>query len=181
MNSFLMALHVVRIDIVSYASARHAAGGTQEIAIVPTKHWQRQAAIVYEMMLAICSAIHHDYRRTKHVGAMAEEMLVGMVIRLNDDAGLKPITISAIGRQLSMPLPSVRRVIARLINHRGVIRKSGDGYIGDLEFILARPDLDDYVPEIQEAIFKAAAALAKIRKKNSSTSVPGRAAPHIPC
>ncbi len=132
---------------------------------MPTKRWQSQAAIVYEMMIAICTAIHRDYGRTKHVGAMAEEMLVGMVIRINDVARRRPISISAIGRQIGMPLPSVRRVLAKLIDHRGVVRKSGAGYIGDPDFILARDDRDDYVPEIQKAITKAAAALTALKKK----------------
>ncbi|MVT71234.1 hypothetical protein GPL21_40180 [Bradyrhizobium pachyrhizi] len=65
-----------------------------------------------------------------------------------------------------MALPRVRRVIARLITHRSIIRESGDGYVGDPDYILARADRDDYFPEIQEAISKAAAALAALRKKN---------------
>ncbi|MCP3472389.1 hypothetical protein NLM33_18910 [Bradyrhizobium sp. CCGUVB1N3] len=131
---------------------------------VPFSLWQHQAAIVYQMILTICLTLHRDHGRKSHVGAASEELLVAMVIRVNDGAGLPPISISAIGRQLNMSRTSVRRAVGALIRHKGVICKCRDGYMGNPKYVAVRPDADDYIPHIQNAITTAATQLATLRR-----------------
>ena len=127
--------------------------------------WQHQAAVIYNMVLTICSALHAEWGRGKHAAAVADIILVTMAIRVNDGAGLPPISISAIAKQLGMSRTSVRRAIKEIIEHKGALRKSGDGYIGDPNYVANRPDVEDYVPEIQDAVLMAATQLAALREQ----------------
>jgi PAS domain S-box-containing protein len=131
-------------------------------------HWQQQAAMVYRMIIANWTAIHRDYAPKKHVCAAFQEMFVAMMIRVNEADGQKPISISALAKRLDMSRSNVRRAISALISHKGVVRKSGEGYIGDPDYVAARADADDYIPEVQQAIQTAAAQLAAYKGKSNN-------------
>ncbi|WP_439372894.1 helix-turn-helix domain-containing protein [Bradyrhizobium sp. DASA03120] len=130
---------------------------------VPFGLWHHQAAIVYNMVLTICAVLHTEWGRGKHAAAVADIILVMMAIRVNDGAGLPPISISAIAKRLGMSRTSVRRAINEIIEHNGAICKCSDGYCGDPNYVTHRPDADDYLPEIQDAIKNAAVELAALQ------------------
>lgn len=127
--------------------------------------WHHQAAIVYNMVLTICAALHAEWGRGKHPAAVADRILVMMAIRVNDGAGLPPISISAIAKRLGMSRTSVRRAINEIIEHKSAVCKCGEGYIGDPNYVAMRPDAEDYLPEIQEAVIAAATQLTTLRER----------------
>lgn len=91
----------------------------------------------------------------KHLGAVFEELLVALAIRVNDDFGAPPITASDIARHLGVPRSNVRRCLDLLIDE-GVIRKEGEhGYRGELDWLAARIDAG-YFRKIHDAIIIAA-------------------------
>jgi hypothetical protein len=58
----------------------------------------------------------------------------------------------------------VSRAINDAIRQNGAICKRGSGYTGDPSYVASRPDADDYIPEIQDEIARAAELLAELRK-----------------
>ncbi|MGY8661745.1 HTH domain-containing protein [Bradyrhizobium sp. UFLA05-109] len=144
---------------------------------MPTKRWQSQAAIVCEMVLTIIAILHREWGRGAHAVAVADIIFVMMTVRVNDGAGLPPISISEIARRLGMSRTSVRRALVEISEHNGAVRKSGDGYIGNPDYVFVRSDTDNYIPEIQEAIFKSAAQLAAMKPGPARPAASGRKRP----
>jgi len=91
----------------------------------------------------------------KHVGAVFEELLVAMMIRMSDEIGAPPRTASDISKYLGLPRSNVRRCLDALISE-GVIRKvSEHGHSGELDWLASRIDAE-YFLKIRDAIITAA-------------------------
>ena len=114
----------------------------------------KQSAIVGRLLVASFVAMRSGYPR-KHVGAVFEELLVAMMIRMSDDLGAPPRTASDISKYLGLPRSNVRRCLNALISE-GVIGKEGEhGYRGELDWLASRIDAE-YFLKIRDAIIAAA-------------------------
>jgi hypothetical protein len=114
----------------------------------------KQSAIVGRLLVACFVAMRSGYPR-KHLGAVFEELLVAMMIRLSDDLSAPPRTASDISKYLGLPRSNVRRCLDALISE-GVIRKEGEhGYRGELDWLASRIDAE-YFLKIRDAIITAA-------------------------
>ena len=114
----------------------------------------KESAIVGRLTVACFVAMRSGYAR-KHLGAVFEELLVALAIRVADDLGAPPLTASDLSRHLGLPRSNVRRCLDALINE-GVIRKDGEyGYRGALDWLAARIDAP-YFLRIRDAIITAA-------------------------
>ena len=114
----------------------------------------KQSAIVGRLLVACFVAMRSGYPR-KHLGAVFEELLVAMMIRMSEDLGAPPRTASDISRYLGLPRSNVRRCLDALIGE-GVIRKEGEhGYRGELDWLASRIDAE-YFLTIRDAIVTAA-------------------------
>jgi hypothetical protein len=115
---------------------------------------RKQSAIVGRLLVSCFVAMRSGYPR-KHIGAVFEELLVAMMIRVSDDLGAPPRTASDISRYLGLPRSNVRRCLDELISE-GVIRKvSEHGHTGQLDWLASRIDAE-YFLKIRDAIIAAA-------------------------
>ena len=115
---------------------------------------RKQSAIVGRLFVACFVAMRSGYPR-KHLGAVFEELLVAMMIRVSDDLGAPPRTASDISKYLGLPRTNVRRCLDVLISE-GVVRKVDDhGYGGELDWLASRIDAE-YFLRIRDAIVTAA-------------------------
>src|SRR5215471_8094984 len=114
----------------------------------------KQSAIVGRLLVACFVAMRSGYAR-KHVGAVFEELLVAMMIRVSDELGAPPRTASDISRYLGLPRSNVRRCLASLIRE-GVVRKVNEnGHTGELDWLASRIDAE-YFLKIRDRIIAAA-------------------------
>ena len=114
----------------------------------------KQSAIIGRLTVACFVALRSGYAR-KHLGAVFEELLVGLAIRINDDLGARPLTASDISRHLGLPRSNVRRCLDVLVGE-GVLRKEAEGgYRGQLDWLASRIDAE-YFLRIRDAIVIAA-------------------------
>jgi DNA-binding transcriptional ArsR family regulator len=114
----------------------------------------KQSAIIARLTVACFVAMRSGYPR-KHIGAVFEELLVALAIRINDDLGMPPLTASDIAKHLGLPRSNVRRCLDALISE-GVIRKEADGgYRGELDWLASRIDAE-YFLKIRDAVITAA-------------------------
>jgi hypothetical protein len=114
----------------------------------------KQSAIVGRLFVACFVAMRSGYPR-KHLGAVFEELLVAMMIRVSDDLGAPPRTASDISKYLGLPRSNVRRCLDVLISE-GVVRKVNEhGHKGELDWLASRIDAD-YFLRIRDAIIAAA-------------------------
>lgn len=114
----------------------------------------KQSAIVGRLLVGCFTAIRSGYAR-KHPGAVLEELLVAMMIRMSDDLGAPPRTASDLSRHLGLPRSNVRRCLDVLVGE-GVIRKAAEGgYRGELDWLASRIDAE-YFLKIRHAIITAA-------------------------
>ena len=114
----------------------------------------KQSAIVGRLFVASFVAMRSGYPR-KHLGAVFEELLVAMMIRMSDDLGAPPRTASDISRYLGLPRSNVRRCLVSLIRE-GVVRKVNEhGHKGELDWLASRIDAE-YFLKIRDAIITAA-------------------------
>ncbi|MCP1761909.1 hypothetical protein J2R88_000739 [Bradyrhizobium japonicum] len=128
------------------------------LARVTKRH--EQSAIVGRLLVASFMAMRSGYAR-KHIGAVFEEILVAMMIRVSDDQGAPPRTIADISKYLGLPRSNVRRCLDALISE-GVIRKAGDtGFTGQQDYLATRVDAE-YFAKIRQAIITAADELRQI-------------------
>src|SRR5215813_12485735 len=126
----------------------------------------KQSAVVGRLFVASFVAMRSGYPR-KHLGAVFEELLVAMMIRVSDDLGAPPRTASDISRYLGLPRSNVRRCLDALISE-GVVRKANEhGHTGELDWLASRVDAE-YFLKIRDAIISAADALKALDE-------PGRA------
>ncbi len=115
---------------------------------------RKQSAIVGRLFVACFVAMRSGYPR-KHLGAVFEELLAAMMIRVSDDLGAPPRTASDISKYLGFPRSNVRRCLDALIGE-GVIRKEGEhGYRGELDWLASRIDAEFFL-KIRDAIITAA-------------------------
>ncbi|MGJ4941318.1 helix-turn-helix domain-containing protein [Bradyrhizobium sp. HKCCYLS1011] len=124
---------------------------TNSDAALAKRH--RQSAIIARLTVASFVAMRSGYPR-KHIGAVFEELLVALAIRIADDLGATPSTASGLSKRLGLPRSNVRRCLDALISE-GVIRKEEDGYRGELDWLVSRVDAD-YFLKIRDAIITAA-------------------------
>jgi len=117
-----------------------------------------QSAIVSELSVAIVLAMQRAYR-AKNIGTLVEHYMVAMAIRLNDEAGSAPHTVSSLAAFLKMPRTSVGRHVDDLVGE-GMIRRDGHALVGDLGYLEKRISAD-YFSIVCKAILKAADALRK--------------------
>jgi IclR helix-turn-helix domain len=114
----------------------------------------KQSATIARLTVACFVAMRSGYPR-KHIGAVFEELLVALAIRINDDLGMPPLTASDIAKHLGLPRSNVRRCLDALISE-GVIRKEADGgYRGELDWLASRIDAE-YFLKIRDAVITAA-------------------------
>jgi len=115
----------------------------------------KQSAIIGRLTVACFVALRSGYAR-KHLGAVFEELLVGLAIRINDDLGARPLTASDISKILGLPRSNVRRCLDALVGE-GVLRKEAErgGYRGELDWLASRIDAE-YFLRIRDAIVIAA-------------------------
>jgi IclR helix-turn-helix domain len=98
---------------------------------------QKQSAVVGRLLVACFVAMRSGYPR-KHLGAVFEELLIAMMIRVSDDLGAPPRTASDISKYLGLPRSNVRRCLDVLISE-GVVRKVNEhGHTGGLARIADR-------------------------------------------
>ena len=127
---------------------------------------RKQSAIVGRLLVACFVAMRSGYPR-KHLGAVFEELLIAMMIRVSDDLGAPPRTASDISRYLGLPRSNVRRCLDALISE-GVVRKVNEnGHTGELDWLASRVDAE-YFLKIRDAIITAAGELKALDE-------PGRA------
>jgi hypothetical protein len=121
-------------------------------AVLAKRH--KQSAIVGRLLVECFVAMRSGYAR-KHVGAVFEELLVAMMIRMSDELGAPPRTASDISRYLGLPRSNVRRCLASLIRE-GVVRKVNEnGHTGELDWLASRIDAE-YFLKIRDRIIAAA-------------------------
>ena len=126
----------------------------------------KQSAIIGRLLVACFVAMRSGYPR-KHLGAVFEEVLIAMMIRMSDELGAPPRTASDISRYLGLPRSNVRRCLDALISE-GVVRKVNEnGHTGELDWLASRVDAE-YFLKIRDAIISAADALKALDE-------PGRA------
>src|SRR5215475_1908817 len=114
----------------------------------------KQSAIIGRLTVACFVAMRSGYAR-QHLGAVFEELLVGLAIRIADDLGAPPLTASDLSKHLGLPRSNVRRCLAALFSE-GVVRKEGEhGYRGELDWLASRVDAE-YFQKIRDAIITAA-------------------------
>jgi hypothetical protein len=114
----------------------------------------KQSAIIGRLTVSCFVAMRSGYAR-KHLGAVFEELLVALAIRIADDLGTPPLTASHLSKHLGLPRSNVRRCLEALIGE-GVIRKQGEhGYTGELDWLASRIDAE-YFLTIRDAIINAA-------------------------
>jgi len=136
------------------------AGETPEISDVALAKRHKQSAIIGRLTVACFMAMRSGYAR-KHIGAVFEELLVGLAIRTADDLGAPPLTASDLSKHLGLPRSNVRRCLDALISE-GVIRKEGQrGYRGELDWLASRIDAE-YFLKIRNAIVTAADELKAV-------------------
>jgi predicted transcriptional regulator len=122
----------------------------------------RESAIVARLMLTCFKAIHSSYHPDgKNIGRVFSDMLVAMAIRMHHVEREKPVSVSAISRTCGLPRPNVRRSIATLLREK-VIRKEGQGYVGEVSYLAQRIDAA-YFRQVLAAIDEAATNLRKLR------------------
>src|SRR5215475_6963983 len=110
----------------------------------------KQSAIIGRLTVTCFMAMRSGYAR-KHLGAVFEELLVGLAIRIADDLGVPPLTASNLSKHLGLPRSNVRRCLDALIGE-GVIRKEGEhGYRGQLDWLASRIDAE-YFLKIRDEI-----------------------------
>jgi hypothetical protein len=130
------------------------AGETQNNSDAALAKRHKQSAIIGRLTVACFVAMRSGYAR-KHLGAVFEELLVGLAIRIADDLGAPPLTASELSKHLGLPRSNVRRCLDGLIGE-GVIRKEGEyGYRGELDWLASRIDAE-YFLKIRDAIITAA-------------------------
>jgi len=130
------------------------AGETPENSGAPLEKRHKQSAVVARLTVACFVAMRSGYPR-KHLGAVFEELLVALAIRINDDMGARALTASDISRYFGLPRSNVRRCLDVLIGE-GVVRKEGErGYRGELDWLASRIDAEYFV-RIRDAIITAA-------------------------
>jgi hypothetical protein len=114
----------------------------------------RQSAIIGRLTVACFMAMRSGYAR-KHIGAVFEELLVALAIRIADDLGAPPLTASDLSKHLGLPRSNIRRCLDALISE-GVVRKESErGYRGELDWLASRVDAEYFV-KIRDAIITAA-------------------------
>lgn len=114
----------------------------------------KQSAIVSRLTVACFMAMRSGYAR-KHIGAVFEELLVALTIRVADSLGGPSLTASDISKHLGLPRSNVRRCLESLIGE-GVIRREGsNGYRGEMDWLASRIDAE-YFLKIRDAIITAA-------------------------
>ena len=116
----------------------------------------RASAIAARMYLRTLTAIMGDLSRD-NLALTVPDMLIAMVVRLNDDQGKPPISISEIERMTGISRRTVRRHIEQLVE-RGVVIRSDDGVVGSDAYLLSRLDAA-YFKEIVQAVRDAAKEL----------------------
>jgi IclR helix-turn-helix domain len=115
---------------------------------------QKQSAVVGRLLVKCFVAMRSGYPR-KHLGAVFEELLIAMMIRVSDDLGAPPRTASDISKYLGLPRSNVRRCLDVLISE-GVVRKVNEhGHTGELDWLASRIDAEYFV-RIHDAIIAAA-------------------------
>ena len=114
----------------------------------------KQSAIIGRLTVASFVAMRSGYDR-KHLGAVFEELLAALAIRLADDLGAPPLTASDLSKYLGLPRSNVRRCLEALVSE-GVIQKEAKrGYRGELDWLASRIDAE-YFLKIRDAIITAA-------------------------
>jgi hypothetical protein len=113
----------------------------------------QQSAIVAGLAMAIMRSMQRAYT-AKNFGQLMEHFAIACSVRLNDQDGGEPCTVAALSRLLGMPRSNVDRAAKSLVK-QGLLRKEGNGFVGDLDFLAEHFDAD-YFKETCAAILAAA-------------------------
>jgi hypothetical protein len=114
------------------------------------------------MMLAIVRQMHVISHR-RRVGVRWDFWMVACAIRVNDEDGNGPITVSALAKDLNIPRSSAQRAVTELLGE-GIIREQGDGLVGDLDYLAARLDAP-YFAAVTKAVLTCADVLRPSQRK----------------
>ncbi|MCA1524266.1 MarR family transcriptional regulator [Bradyrhizobium yuanmingense] len=120
----------------------------------------RQSAVVGRLLVSAFMAMRRGYSR-KHIGAVFEELLVAMMIRVSDDLGSPPRTIADISKYLGLPRSNVVRCLDALVGEGVIIRDADGGFTGKEDYLAARVDAE-YFERVCEAIITAADELRQV-------------------
>jgi DNA-binding transcriptional ArsR family regulator len=122
----------------------------------------RQSAVVARMMITCFTAIHSSYQPGgKNIARVFPDLWVAMTIRMLHVERGKPVSVRMIARTGGLPRANVRRSIAKLTREK-IIRKEGQGYVGDSAYLAQRLEAD-YFREVLRAIDDAATELRALR------------------
>jgi hypothetical protein len=137
--------------------------GTAMPRRTPLQQRARQSAIVSRTILVIFKELRQAYRpHEKNIGRLFQQLLVAMAIRLQDERHRSPTSISALSRIACLPRSNVARAV-KALSHAHVIKKQGNGYIGDGSFLLSRLEAR-YFKRILGAIIGGADELRLVKK-----------------
>lgn len=142
---------------------------TNSDAALAKRH--KQSAIVGRLMVACFVAMRSGYAR-KHLGAVFEELLVAMMIRMSDDLGAPPRTASDISKYLGLPRSNVRRCLDVLISESVVRKVNEHGHVGELDWLASRIDAEYFV-KIRDAIITAADELTALDAPDTAVDASG--------
>ena len=133
---------------------------------------------------AIFAVTNLDVRRMrppscKHIGAVFEEILVAMMIRVCDDLGAPPRTIADISKYLGLPCSNVKRCLDALISEGVIVGDAAGGFTGQEDYLAARVDAE-YFATVCEPIIEDADEL-EAHGDNRDDEKGRSRRPHLDC
>jgi predicted HTH transcriptional regulator len=125
----------------------------------------RASAILCEMLIDITAALQVAHNKSGSIAASWTDWQLFMMIRVNDDRGLPPLSQKKISEKTGIPRRNIGRWMANLIKN-GAVKQSdcGSGYIIEEKFIRDRLDAP-YFADIMDAIERACCEMKKLKKK----------------
>lgn len=115
---------------------------------------RKQSAIVSQLVLEIAAAMRLLNKRGRGLHTIFLEMMIVATIRVNDEAGGAPMTITAIAKNLNVPRTNVIRA-ADAILQIGMLKKEAGALVSNPAYIAARIDATYFVNMVT-SILKAA-------------------------
>jgi predicted transcriptional regulator len=117
----------------------------------------KQMEILARMMMINLRALFALYKRARgtNIGAVFPELICLTAIRARK---MKPVSVRVISQSTGLPLPTVRRSLARLVRHGAIVKIGRRGYSNDDDFTATAAD----AREIRHVLRAVAAAADKL-------------------
>jgi hypothetical protein len=122
------------------------------------------SAIVCEMLLDISTALQEGHNQSGSIAASWTEWQVFMVIRVNDQLKLPPLSQKKISEKTDIPRRNIGRAVVNMIRNGEIRQSDCGGYVINEKFICERIDAP-YFERIMDAIERACVAMKKLKKK----------------